>query len=716
MIKSNFSFLLILISSVSIAQIYETNPDYLRTKNWYFGDSVAIRFENKDSITNLNGFKGWTYEGTSILNNREGKLNYYSDGKFLYDKHSDILNSNDKFLSYNSSTQRVILSQFDKDTQFIHVFTTSPTFSQTDRGLRYSIYNSKLDSFVLINKLIQPNIGEKQASVLHQNMKYIWHVSHKETSDTFFLFLLNSSNEALCCPVIQSIGSYYYDYFPSQGKLKFAPNGEFAINCNWDLFNFEILQFNSENGLFYNPKSVSANWPLSSEIIILPNKTVLLVTEERGKRIQGYEFNSLKDIDFITSSKKTIYNNGNSENIDDIQMGIYGDLYLTQYNETRLLNLKYDSINDTFSSNFVNLQNRSKGGLPNFNASYFYTPSIDFAYTEDCWEHSYSFEGRDTLGATSWKWLFRDVRNETVDVRLGKNVSYTFPQADSLENKYEVTHIASTASRSDTVTKTLAIRPKWEADMLGRDTFYCVRSPFPPNGGQADFTLTLRAPKNMHCVHWNGEEPNLDESLGPIVDYDHFHSDTLVADTAGTYIVKVTNKTFCQAWDTLTISEYPIPDKSLISRFKDSIVSNTLSHSYRWYRNGEAKFETSVRRLDPDSNGYWQVQLVSEFGCESELSDSLNVGFATLDHRYETLDFRLYPNPSNGHILLQVPKEGEYKIQVTDLNGKLIYSTTQNLSPRMSLFAAANITAGTYILTLTDQDGNTGSKKIEVVK
>jgi hypothetical protein len=706
MIKFSLLFLMVTSYVTTIAQIYETNPDYLRTKNWYFGDSVAIRFENKDSITNLNGFKGWTYEGTSILNNREGKLKYYSDGKFLYDKHSDILNPNDKFLSYNSSTQRVILSQFDKDTQFIHVFTTSPTFSQTDRGLRYSIYNSKLDSFVLINKLIQPNIGEKQASILHQNMKYIWHVSHKETSDTFFLFLLNRSNEALCCPVIQSIGSYYYDYFPSQGKLKFAPNGEFAINCNWDLFNFEILQFNSENGLFYNPKSVSANWPLSSEIIILPNKTVFLVTEERGKRIQGYEFNSLKDIDFITSSKKTIYNNGNSENIDDIQMGIYGDLYLTQYNETRLLNLKYDSINDTFSSNFVNLQNRSKGGLPNFNASYFYTPSIDFAYTEDCWEHSYKFEGRDTLKATSWKWIFRDVRNETVDVRLGKNVSYTFPQADSLENKYEVTHIASTASRSDTVTKTLTIRPKWDTDMLGRDTFYCE---------DTKANISLIAAPDMHCVHWNGEEPNLDESLGPIVDYDHFHSDTLVADTAGTYIVKVTNKTFCQMWDTLRVTEMPRPSKSVISRNGNTLKSSISANAYRWYFNGEIDTLTLQPFYVPMANGYWQVQLVSEFGCESELSDSLNVGFAALDHRYETLDFRLYPNPSDGHIFLQVPKEGEYRIQITDLNGKVVYSTTQNLSPRMSLFAAANAFAsGNYIVTLINENGETGSKQITV--
>jgi len=200
--------------------------------------------------------------------------------------------------------------------------------------------------------------------------------------------------------------------------------------------------------------------------------------------------------------------------------------------------------------------------------------------------------------------------------------------------------------------------------------------------------------------------------------YGHINANTFrTIDTAGVYLARITNKTFCTAWDTLRVTEKPKPSKSVISRNGNALKSSISASAYRWYFNGEIDTLTLQPFYLPAANGYWQVQLISEYGCESELSDSLNVGFATLDHRYETLDFRLYPNPSDGHIFLEVPKEGKYKIQVTDLNGKLIYSTTQNLSPRMSLFAAANVLAnGSYILSLTDEKGNTGSEKMEVLK
>ena len=698
MIKVSFLVSLFFLSLASYSQ---------NGKRWIFGDGVDLEFTDTGIVQRPSNFYSYESSATCTLD-----IDYFSsNGEILYLNNDSIK----ALLGNSSSAQGTIFLESSSDS-IVSFIISNDMF---DQNLNHYIVRYNKISSSLTSKIIMKNGREQLAAVNHRNNKSEWIFFHQGGSSNYFSFLYNN-NKLLCCPKKIKRG---FDYSNSPypwgagSIIKFSSDGTLIGNARNN--ELEIFIFNNENGNFgdsvliegftiYNfcfSKSAKYVYPVSNQLWQVPLENII---------DNGINVGVARRIAPANTSWDNSYG--------QIGLGYNDKIYLSMIDSFHLGVI--ENPEESYSNLIFNRKGlpltygKSERGLPNFNASYFYTPSIDFAYTEDCWEHSYSFEGRDTLEATNWKWIFRDVRNETVDVILGKNVSYTFPQADSLENKYEVTHIASTASRSDTVTKTLTIRPKWEADMLGRDTFYCARSPF--DSAQDDFTLTLRAPADMHCVHWGDkgpiEEPNLDESLGLIVDYDHFHTDTLAVDTAGTYIVKVTNKTFCQMWDTITISEYPIPDKSLISRFKDSIVSNTLSHSYRWYRNGEAKFETSVRRLDPDSNGYWQVQLVSEFGCESELSDSLNVGFATLDHRYETLDFRLYPNPSNGHILLQVPKEGEYKIQVTDLNGKLIYSTTQNLSPRMSLFAAANITAGTYILTLTDQDGNTGSKKIEVVK
>lgn len=303
--------------------------------------------------------------------------------------------------------------------------------------------------------------------------------------------------------------------------------------------------------------------------------------------------------------------------------------------------------------------------------------------------HTYQFEGRDTLKATSWKWIFE--KNGTRDSILSKHCSYTF--ADT--GKCQVSLLATAGSRTDTVTKTLTIRPQWQKDILGNDTFYCTGD---------TLQLTLQAPPDMHCIHWNDEEPNLDESKGAIIDYDHFHTDTLLLDTAGVYTVKLTNKTFCQMYDTLRVREYPRPTKSGISRFKDSIVSNTAAAAYRWYRDGVFIQETTIRRLDPDSNGYWQVQLVSEQGCESVLSDSLLVDFAGIKAT-KRLHFKVYPNPSSGEFSIDVPSKN-YQIEVFDMQGRLIVS--QKNTPTFSLEAKGN-----YSVRITTPSG-TGSRVVTV--
>jgi PKD repeat protein len=387
-------------------------------------------------------------------------------------------------------------------------------------------------------------------------------------------------------------------------------------------------------------------------------------------------------------------------------------VYCSKYNQNEILELQL--LADTFSINQILIENKSRGGLPNFNASYFYTPSIDFAYTEDCWEHKYSFEGRDTFDADGYKWIFE--KSGFRDSILTKHCNYQFSDTGS----WQVSHIAWNANRADTVTKTLTIRPKWQKDVLGRDTFYCA-------GSKAN--LVLQAPTDMHCVHWNGEEPNLDESLGPIVDYDHFHTNTFGVDTAGTYIVKLTNKTFCQMYDTIVVAEKPRPNKSVVSRLGNLLICDLVANKYRWYYNGALQQTTDSNFLDPNQNGNWQVQLVSKFGCEGELSDSMLVDFASIDPRLQDtgkLTFKIYPNPSSGKFTIELAKDGIYTIQLFENGGRLVslsadpkggVSKTEQGKVRSinkQIVLNLSLASGSYILSLTDENGNVGSKKIEI--
>jgi hypothetical protein len=663
--------------------------------NWFFGNSAGLKFL-KDSTIGVTNYNLSAAEGCASISTENGNLLYYSDGISLIDSNNLIISGG--LNAYNSSSQGVI---FSSSNNLSFLTTTNPS-----KG--FWLYELGVDSLIYKVKLL-PKCSESQASILHQNNNDIWITTHSLDSN-YFSFLISERSQEMICPIINTVGLLNNGSLTlSSGVIDYNVITNHIYTTTWRLNSIVRSSFDRETAIFSNHLSLPHYSP--SRIEISPSGNILYVVDD-AQHIHQYDISDIDSTKILNS--KTLIATSNTK-FGGMQLGNDGKIYVSTNGQQYLAVINKPDIlgpGCLYKYDGISLNGRtSTFALPSFNASYFYTPSIDFAYTEDCWGHSYSFEGRDTLGATNFLWKFVAVNSSQSIVKSGKNCVFTFPDT----GKWEVSHIASTATRSDTVTKTLTIRPKWKQDVLGRDTFYCV--PFPPKGGRADtahFALNLVAPPNMHCVHWNEEEPNLDETLGPIVDYDHFHSDTLRVDTAGTYIVKLTNKTFCQMYDTLVVEEKPRPNKSVISRVDNQLTSSISAAEYRWYYNGKLKYQTQVQTQIPDSNGYWQVQLVSEYGCESELSDSIYVGFASIrDVRLETLEFRLFPNPSDGNISIEVPKEGVYQIQITDMNGKLIQNSEQDLHSE-SVKLKLNLAPGSYIITLTDENGQSGSKQITI--
>jgi hypothetical protein len=690
----------ITLSFIAINSLYSQNGS-----SWIFGDGVDITFTDTGIVQRRSDF--YSYESSAIY--ITGNDTFLSNGEILY-----LNNDSIKPLPGNSSSAQGTVF-FESNSDSIINFIISGDVFDNPLNHYFATYKKGIDK-LQVNTILK-NGREQVAVVNHQNNNGTWLCFHENKTSNYYFFYY-SNDGLLCCPNKLNRGYNYgntTNFWGTGSVIKFAPNGRLIGNNVHDS-RLEVFEFNSELGSL-GDSSVITGFNIftfcfsknANNIYPVSNQLWQVSIEHTSSGINTGFANRIAPTDI-----------GWNNSYGQISLGYDNKIYLAKIDSSHLavIDNPEEYFNDLIflEKGLPLTYGQSQRGLPNFNASYFYTPSIDFAYTEDCWEHTYSFEGRDTFDADGYKWIFEKVNSSELSVISGKNCVFTFPDT----GKWEVSHIAWNTSRSDTVTKTLTIRPQWQQNMLGKDTFYC-------KGDSKGIALT--APSDMHCVHWNGEEPNLDSALGKIIDYDHFHSDTLLVDTAGTYIVKLTNKTFCQAWDTITISEYPTPSKSGISRFKDSIVSNTVAQTYRWYRDGVPQLETDDRRLKPTGNGYWQVQLVSEFGCESELSDSLLVGFASLPSIKATnsLSFKVYPNPSDGNISIELSHteyfgyaqhrlrrsvNGSYAITVSDLNGKLIYSTKQNLSLNFKLaFAFAS---GNYIVTLINENGETGSKQITV--
>jgi hypothetical protein len=671
MIRAISFIIFLILTNYTYAQIFETNPDLLRTKHWVFGYENWLTFD-KDSIF-CKSIKFNSYENASTYIDKEGNLKYYFSGDTLFQIGEPL-----KIIKghWSACQGSIFLKHSKSDSIFL--------FSQdeTDLNLKNNFYINIIynDSVLCADKVILNPSTEKLAVVNHNNNKDIIIATHKANSDVFYFFLLKSKG-LICCPKIQSIG---FDYsllsnptYADGGQFKFSCNGEFFGATTFTAGLNEIYKFDKENlSLDSNYVKLNTNYSWGIEFTNKNNNLLIGFNEI-------FKFN-LKRFNFIdiNNSKRKLSQSVNS-NRGSFQLTSTGDIIVALNNLDKLEAIKGDS-DSLYLSNIELKCGKSGRGLPNFNASYFHTPSVDFAYTEDCWGHQYEFEGRDTLKATEWKWFF--TKNSFRDSVATKHCNYVFPDT----GKWLVSHIAITATRQDTITKTLTILPKFEHNFLGRDTFYCQ--------GET-INLTMRVPSDMHCVHWNNKEPNLDEELGAIIDYQHFHTDTLHIDTAGIYTVRITNKTFCQAWDTFRVIEAPLPTKPLISYETGALASTVIAKTYRWFLNGSFLLETEERSYKPISKGYYQLQLFSEYNCPSPLSDSFLVDTLISIEKLEKEElFSIYPNPSDGNITIQAMLNIDYQVAVYDMLGKRILQKPN----AKSIFIDQK---GSYVVKISTESG-----------
>ncbi|MFT7379720.1 MAG: hypothetical protein ACI8ZQ_001473, partial [Bacteroidia bacterium] len=694
---------IILTSNIVDAQIPETNPTINFGNHWIFGRNVHLEFANDTLIQHRINGVDWIEGGASIQTD-SGLFFFKGLGQYGKIQSDEFELFPYPYYGFMSSTQGELLL---KHTESLPVYSF---VSASDNTEGYSFYSKFIDSIFSVKfDRLAFHGGEKQQAVNHQNGRDIWYANHAQTGDSIYFFLIQK-DRMIECPIVTHTGNSYLENTATQGQMKFSTDGKYLGEVSFvNPFSIGLYTFNNEypqtDMIYLHSKGYvppyTRRWFSGFEFS--PDNSKMYIACGREQWAQEPDPVVIYQIDAASGFQDSIEDSWVSLDslftipAGDLQLAPNGKIYISMPNQTYLgvindpnelgLGCNYQRRGLTLDSGGTSLY-----GLSTFNQSYFYTPQIDYKYEEDCQTNEYQFWGADTFGATSFEWRFRDVRNSTVDVKVGKNISYTFPNADSLENKYEVTFIASSGSKTDSVSKTITIRPKLTHDFLGRDTFYCE---------DQNFEITLSTPSNMHCIHWDGLEPYSNLAGDTIVGYENFYghitaNQSLTIDTAGVYTARITNKAFCRAYDTITVEEYASPSKSVINRSGQELESSIVAAEYRWYFNGSLKNTTTDSKLTPDSNGYWQVQLVSEFGCESELSDSFNVGFAGIDKRYETLDlrFEIYPNPSDGNITIAVPKGGDYQVLIYDMTGKLIYNTSQSLSLLFEL--ELELVSGTY--------------------
>jgi len=625
---------------------------------WVFGFNTAIDFNQKPPKP-IKGYFTNLIEGGASFCDKNGKLLIYtgypsySGYLAIYNDKDSVTKNGDELKTSSSANTHTLMLQHPDDTSIIYIFTAPYWFTSQNDGYNYNVYDIKKDSLIVKNKLLFNNASEKMSAVFNPNGRDIL-ITMKQHGNNCYNTYLVSKFGVNPCPIISCAGVVQNEPADGQGFLKYSSNGQYIANAFIrEEFKIELFK---KDPVIHSLKSYrtialnNSNRPYGLEYA--PNGKYLYYTTASSDSSRLVQHN------LQTGNEITIYKDFIREQIFGIQLAPDGKIYVSNEIDTVLgvinnpneeglacnLNIRGFSLNGSYAMY----------GMPSFNQSYFYTPAINYSYEMNCTKNSIQFWGKDTFSASAHAWQVRKLAVGNWQLAGStKDINYTFADTGT----YEVRYIASNGNKIDTVVKSIVFYDKIKQDFLGKDTAFA----------QGDLiNKTLTAPTPNHCVRWYDLTPSPSPK-------ERETGSSLLIDSVGTYICKVTNQAFCEVWDTIVISECinNLTQPSLF-RSRDTLRTFHLNaDSFVWYRNNQIYKITKQPFLALTDTGTYRVEAAKKGHCNRGsvgqiLVSKLNVNVI----RIEDLGIRVFPNPSSG--LVKIEGELGFSLEIRDVLGRVI--------------------------------------------
>ena len=656
----------IVLNIVLFFALIANAQDYKRTQNWYFGDSAGLSFAT-DPPTVLTDGSMNAGEGCSTISDTAGNLLFYTNGVTVWNKNHQVMENGNGLNGHISSTQSSLIVPWPSNDSLFYIFTTDAIGKP--KGLQYSLVNTKVNNglgkVITKNILLQSPVSEKLAATKHLNSKDYWVLARGFNNNNFYAYLITDSG-IVNCPIVTAIGATAKDLADAQGEIKFSDDGtkltEAVYNLSYnrvDLFTFDKIR-----GKVINEINIT-NVTLPYSVEFSAEANYLYVTT-RLNYIYQYDIKSSNG-NTIRNSQHQIYFPGNTlyNYHGIIQKGKDDKLYIALW-DSNFVSIIHNPEKIGDSCNFalygLNLGKKSTFGLPNFISSYFYRPSLDFAYTTNCENNLINFTAK---GGTSHTWqIFRDKAIFHSSTQSTTNFSFT----DTGE------YVVQLISNADTVTKTIYIEPKLE---LGNDTLLCNQNLY-----------SVHIPPNHRCITWQ----------------DGADSTKYTIKQSGTYYVSAYNIRGCLVTDTVKVT-FTTLAPPIISQNNDTLYTDSGYNSYKWYYD-TAPIIGSTHTIKVTKNGNYRVEITDSNGCSNTSSNFLVKGLSIQDLDAENY-FEIYPIPTNNTLFIENKHNITLQsIRIKDIAGRIFNYTPDNT---LSLEALAK---GIYYLELVDTENNHYTTKI----
>lgn len=664
-----FILIIFLLPNVLLSQTYETNIDFHRTRNWQIGNGIGLHFRS-DTIRVTNSMMP-SSEASAVHSDTNGNLLLYSNGENIWNSKNEIITNGILTLGHNSSKKGSVFIVHEDNPNHIYLINTN--YSLGDNQLSYNLIIREADSFKVIFKdsILQNSISEPLAVVKAENGKDIWVVSHQFNGDMFISYRF-TKNGIIKCPIYSKGYSFVGNSFQAaQFTMSFSSCGKYLVKSNTNIplpvvvKSVELYKFDLNNGRFEFLFTVdSLKIPIQGIAFSKNNKNIYVV--ERDDFINVFSFypnDSLKTV----KSKKQFQVDGfaylemqkfDIQNLtydNKMALVVFDSTYLSVFNDSKII----DSI--TLNSRGISLENKSSSlGLPNFNNSYFYTPSINFTFELDCITNKVKFFGLDTFKANSHSWLIS---------KYGVTISDTIKNP-TIEFKdtgvYQIQYVASNGSTRDTIIKMIEINPKIVKSFLGKDTGWC---------SIIGDEILITAPPSMHCYQWNTGE----------------NTSSIKINDTGEYILRLTTLNYCVLYDTIVISlfDYPnIPEKFLGDDISwcaniDTSVILDLPDGYKYYWNTT----DTTQSIIVFESGTYVAKVIGSNNCfVTDTLEIINKNYPNVTKKFlgedvswcENIDtsillvsppgFRYFWNTSDTVQSIKVKNPGKYIVNVIGQN------------------------------------------------
>jgi gliding motility-associated-like protein len=441
--------------------------------NWTFGNKSGLNFSTSPPSVFLSALKPTkNLQGNKIsmscesISDKQGKLLFYTDGQYVYNKLHQIMENGDSILGFNTKSEgSIILPDFHNENQYILFTQNTPIFGQL------GLYRSKIDVSLNsgLGKVVEKNIPiyidsfDYLTAIKHGNNRDYWIIS-LHCPDSFYAFRYSPVG------IDTIVKSHYTSPYPQYihflyfGNINASHDGKMLIeSCDryqlteslWSpfftyvtAFNFDIYTGRITFNQFIEKEIKNKSQDLINHYfnaVFSPNDSLIYLTGLFPKSVAKTIFQYKRFVPNITSTKCDL-NIQNTGSFASIGLGPDGKIYylccfpiqLCVLNKPNIYGMGCDGkrwileINDNPESNYINWYS--------FPFTFYQPMIVDFEYNPKCnnlpnfvnksdtnifKNFTWYFDGKDSLSVFDVQYEFLKLGIHTVRLAGTTTQGYT---------------------------------------------------------------------------------------------------------------------------------------------------------------------------------------------------------------------------------------------------------------------------------------------------